>query len=224
MSFKENFKETDIINVVIAGTAGQGVITLKRLIEFASQKAGVERNFGSEMHGLAQREGAITSHTRYQKKVFKDERKNLQSSLICYGDADLYICFEPVEALRRGIFASNKTTFVLNKRTIPGIMITAGLEEYPSIDKIQEILYGYSDNVYFLNATELSLIEFNQNQQVNLIMLGFAVATGKLPFIEIEHYEVVIKEWLRDPEINIKALHLGLEEGKKIIRILQKRS
>lgn len=43
-----NFKETDIINVVIAGTAGQGVITLKRLIEFAAQKAGVERILGSE--------------------------------------------------------------------------------------------------------------------------------------------------------------------------------
>ena len=42
------FKETDIINILIAGTAGQGVITLKRLIELASQKAGVERNFGSE--------------------------------------------------------------------------------------------------------------------------------------------------------------------------------
>ena len=68
-----NFKESDIINIVIAGTAGQGVITLKRLIEFAAQKAGIERCFGSEMHGLAQREGAISSHTRYQKKIFKKD-------------------------------------------------------------------------------------------------------------------------------------------------------
>jgi len=43
------FNETDIINVVIAGTAGQGVITLKRLIEFAAQKAGIKRAFGSEI-------------------------------------------------------------------------------------------------------------------------------------------------------------------------------
>ncbi len=211
------YKETDIINVVIAGTAGQGVITLKRLIEFASQKAGIDRNFGSEMHGLAQREGAITSHTRYQKKLFEDERKNLHSPLICYGDADLYICFEPVEALRRGIFASSKTSFVLNSRTIPGVMITANLEEYPSLEKIEEILRGYSDDVYFMNATQLSLDHFNQNQQVNMIMLGFALATGKIPFIEIEHYEEVVKEWLRDPDVNIKALHLGLEKGKEII-------
>ena len=49
-----SFKETDIVNVVIAGTAGQGVITLKRLIEFAAQKAGVERILGSETYPLSQ--------------------------------------------------------------------------------------------------------------------------------------------------------------------------
>ena len=169
------------------------------------------------MHGLAQREGAITSHTRYQKEIFEDERKNLHSPLICYGDADLYICFEPVEALRRGIFASNKTSFVLNSRTIPSIMITANLEEYPSLEKIKTILNGYSQEVYFMNATELSLDNFDSNQYVNLIMLGFAIPTGKIPFIEIEHYEEVIKEWLRDPEMNIKALHLGIEKGIKVL-------
>jgi len=50
-------------------------------------------------------------------------------------------------------------------------------------------------------------------------MLGFAMITGKLPFIEIEDFEEVIKEWLRNPEINIKALHLGIEKGKEIISI-----
>lgn len=169
------------------------------------------------MHGLAQREGAIMSHTRYQKKSHSDERRNIQSSLICYGDADLYICLEPVEALRRGIFASSKTSFALNDRDIPGVMYTAALEDYPSIEKISNLLKGYSEAVYFMNATELSLDNFNSNQQVNLIMLGFSVATGKLPFIEIHHYEEVIKEWLRDADYNIKALHLGLERGREII-------
>ncbi|MBY8992666.1 MAG: 2-oxoacid:acceptor oxidoreductase family protein [Candidatus Lokiarchaeota archaeon] len=170
------------------------------------------------MHGLAQREGAIISHTRYQKTIYNDERKNLQSPLINYGGADLFICLEPVEALRRGIFASEKTAFVLNLRTIPGIMITANLEAYPSIERISGLLYGYSDQIYFIDATELSLNEFNQNQQMNIIMLGFAIATGKLPFIKLEHYEEVINEWLRDPELNIKALKLGLQKGEKNVR------
>jgi indolepyruvate ferredoxin oxidoreductase len=213
-----NLKETNIINIVVAGTAGQGVITLKRLIEFAAQRANVDQIFGSEMHGLAQREGAITSHTRYQKKIHQNPRKNVQSPLICYGGADLYICLEPVEALRRGIFASKNTSFVLNTREIPGVMVAADLEKYPSLEKIEQILKGYSNEVYFLNATDLSLQFFNQNQYVNIIMLGFAIMTDKLPFIDIEHYEEVIKEWLRDPEKNIEALHLGLNKGKEIIK------
>ena len=141
----------------------------------------------------------------------------MQSSLICYSDADLFICIEPVEALRQGIYASSKTVFVLNSHTIPGIMITANLEKYPPMEKIFEVLSYYTDKVYSINATELSLLKFNQNQQANIIMLGFAMSTGKIPFIEIEHYEEVIKEWLRDADSNIKALHLGIEKGKEII-------
>jgi len=212
------FKETDIVNIVIAGTAGQGVITLKRLIEFAAQKAGVESCFGAEQQGLAQREGAIISHTRFQKRLTENPRHNLQSSLISFGDADLYICMEPVEALRQGIYASNKTVFVLNSHTIPGIMIAANLEEYPPLEKIVEFLNLYTDYVYHMNATRLALEKFNQNQQVNIIMLGFAIPTGRIPFIEIEHYEEVIKEWLPDIDSNIKALHFGFEKGKKIIQ------
>jgi indolepyruvate ferredoxin oxidoreductase beta subunit len=215
------FNDTDIVNVVIAGTAGQGVITLKRLIEFAAQRTGAERILGAEHHGLAQREGAITSHTRYQRKLSENERKNIQSPLISYGDADLYICMEPVEALRQGIFASKKTTFTLNSHTIPGVMITAALEEYPSLKRIEEILMKYSEEVYFLNATELSLNYFNSNQYINIMMLGFAIITEKLPFIEIKFYEEVIKQWLRDPDKNIKALHIGIEEGKRIIKTLK---
>ncbi|TXT59405.1 MAG: Indolepyruvate oxidoreductase subunit IorB [Promethearchaeota archaeon] len=170
------------------------------------------------MHGLAQREGAITSHTRYQKKIFNDPRKDLQSPLISYGDADLYICLEPVEALRRGIFASNKTSFAVNSHTIPGVMITAKLEEYPELGQIESTLKTYSDDVYFMDATKLSLDHFNQNQQMNLIMLGFAIVLGKIPYIAIKNYEAMIREHLSNPDINIEALDLGIQEGRKLIK------
>lgn len=94
---------------------------------------------------------------------------------------------------------------MINERDIPNILVTADMEKYPPLEKIKEILSIYSDQVFFMNATELSLNNFDSNQQVNLIMLGFAIMTEKLPFIEIAHYEEVIKEWLRDPDLNIKA-------------------
>ena len=92
---------------------------------------------------------------------------------------------------------------------------SADLEIYPKLDKIVEILKKYSNKVYSINATEICLDKFNSNLMVNIFMLGYAIPTEKLPFIEVEHYEEVIKEWLRDPDTNIKTLHLGIKEGKK---------
>jgi indolepyruvate ferredoxin oxidoreductase beta subunit len=209
------FKETDIINTVIAGTAGQGVITLKRLIEFAAHESKCKAIFGSEMHGLAQREGAITSHTRYQKQLSTNERENLFSPSICYGDADLYIGFEPSEVLRRAQFASKKTIFCVNTRTIPPILVAAKMDQYPKLETIEKILRGISDHVYFINATEIAIEKFDDAQKMNLLMLGFAVATGQLPFILVESYEKVIKRELRNVDENITAFHLGLESGLK---------
>jgi indolepyruvate ferredoxin oxidoreductase beta subunit len=213
---KKRFKETDIINTVIAGTAGQGVITLKRLIEFAAHESQCKAIFGSEMHGLAQREGAITSHTRYQKQLSPNERENLYSPSICYGEAGLYIGFEPSEVLRRAQFASSNTVFCINTRTIPPILVAAKMDQYPKLETIEKILRGISDYVYFINATELAIEKFNDAQKMNLIMLGFAVATGQLPFISIDSYISVISRELRNPEVNIQAFQLGLEFGLKL--------
>lgn len=214
MVFK--FKENDIINVVLAGTAGQGVITIKRLIEYASHESGCQAIFGSEMHGLAQREGGITSHTRYQKRLSGDLRSNLYSPSICYGDAHLYIGFEPSEVLRRAQFASKKTIFCINSRTIPPILVAAKMDVYPTHETIKNILKGISENVYFINATDLAINELNDAQKMNMITLGFAVASGQLPFIEIEDYEKIIRRELKQPEDNIKGFHIGYNKGKEI--------
>ncbi|MFX0098034.1 MAG: 2-oxoacid:acceptor oxidoreductase family protein, partial [Candidatus Hodarchaeota archaeon] len=187
--------ENKILNIVIAGTAGQGVITLKRLIEYIAAEEGYEAIFGSEMHGLAQREGAISSHCRLQKRKSRNERENLYSPTICYGDADLYIGFEPVEVLRNGLFASDKTTFVVNSRDIPPIMVTGGKETYPPMDEIRSILVDYSKDegkVHFMNATELAIEKIGDPQKMNMIMFGFAMATGLLTF-NMETCEKIVR-------------------------------
>nr|MDO8108958.1 2-oxoacid:acceptor oxidoreductase family protein [Candidatus Sigynarchaeota archaeon] len=214
--------DTRILNVVIVGTAGQGVITLKRLIEFIAAEEDYEGIFGSEMHGLAQREGAISSHCRLQKKKSGNLRDNIFSPIICYGDADLYIGFEPVEVLRNGMFASDKTTFVVNDRTIPPILVTAGKETYPTIDEIRSILIEYSKDprkVQFLNATELAIKEFDDAQKMNMIMFGFAMATAtSILGFRMETCEKVVRRELRDADANIAAIKLGLERAKQLIK------
>lgn len=216
-----NKNDTRILNVVIVGTAGQGVITLKRLVEFIAAESGFEGIFGSEMHGLAQREGAIASHCRLQRKKSPNFRENIFSPTICYGDADLVIGFEPVEVLRNaGQFASDKTAFVVNDRTIPPIMVSAGKEAYPSLEEIRSLLVGYSGDarkVQFMNATELAITELDDAQKMNMVMFGFALATGVLDFT-MEACENVVRRELRDADANITAIKLGLERGKALLR------
>ncbi|HME51272.1 MAG TPA: 2-oxoacid:acceptor oxidoreductase family protein [Candidatus Lokiarchaeia archaeon] len=213
--------DTRILNIVIVGTAGQGVITLKRLIEFIAAEEGYEGIFGSEMHGLAQREGAISSHCRLQKKKSENIRENIFSPTICYGDADLVIGFEPVEILRNaGQFASDKTTFVVNERTIPPILVTAGKETYPSLDEIKEMLVQYSHDpghVASLNATELAITELDDAQKMNMIMFGFAMVTGLLDFT-LETCETVVRRELRDADANMAAIRLGMERGRDVLK------
>ena len=214
-------KKTDAINIIIAGTAGQGVITLKRLIEFAAQRnePGAERIFGSEMHGLAQREGAIVSHTRYQMEIKENERENIHSPSICFGDADLMLAFEPVEVLRHGIFCSDKTKFIVNSRTIPPILISNDMDKYPEIEDIKKTILGFNKgiegNLFMENFTELSIQHFGTNQKVNIIVLGVAIGLGFMPFIQKESFEQVIRSELHDPENNIKALNIGIEIASK---------
>ncbi len=212
--------DTRVLNVVIVGTAGQGVITLKRLVEFIAAEAGYEGIFGSEMHGLAQREGAISSHCRLQRRKSPKLRENIFSPTICYGDADLVIGFEPVEVLRNaGQFASDKTTFVVNDRTIPPIMVSAGKETYPSLDEVKTMLVGYSGDtrkVNFMNATELAITALDDAQKMNMVMFGFALATGILGFT-MEACEKIVRRELRDADANIAAIKLGLERGKILL-------
>jgi indolepyruvate ferredoxin oxidoreductase beta subunit len=204
-----------IFNCVLAGTAGQGVITIKRLLEFAAQEAGYEGCFGSEMHGLAQREGAISSHVRLQKKVTPNPRQNIQAPTICYGDADLAIGFEPVEVLRSGVFLSEKTKFILNDRTIQPILVNAGKEDYPSFEKIEEVVRGYSKDYVFVPATQIAIEKLGDAQKMNLILLGVALGAGWIPDILIVNCETVIRRELRDPDLNLQALKIGIEYGRK---------
>ncbi len=204
-----------IFNCVLAGTAGQGVITIKRLLEFAAQEAGYKGCFGSEMHGLAQREGSISSHVRLQKTLSPNVRQNIQSPTICYGDADLILGFEPIEVLRSGVFLSEKTKFVINDRTIQPILVNAGREEYPSIAKVEEVVRGYSKEYIFLPATQMAIEKLGDAQKMNLILLGVALGMEWIPNISIGNCEVVIRRELRDPDLNLRALNLGIEFGKR---------
>lgn len=79
-------------DVVLAGVGGQGVLTVAALLAEAARRDGLDVRQG-EVHGMAQRGGAVTATVRMADGP-------LHGTLIGRGSADVVIGMEPVEALR----------------------------------------------------------------------------------------------------------------------------
>ena len=79
-------------DIMLAGVGGQGVLSLAALIGRAAVAEGLQVK-QSEVHGMAQRGGAVLSHLRLSDQV-------IASDLIPLGTADMILSMEPLESLR----------------------------------------------------------------------------------------------------------------------------
>jgi indolepyruvate ferredoxin oxidoreductase beta subunit len=79
-------------DIILAGVGGQGILSIAFVIDSAALREGLFVK-QAEVHGMAQRGGAVTSHLRLS-------RGRIWSDLIPRGAADLIISVEPLEALR----------------------------------------------------------------------------------------------------------------------------
>jgi indolepyruvate ferredoxin oxidoreductase beta subunit len=77
-----------VINILVAGLGGQGVLTASDLIAFAAFESGFDVK-KSELKGMSQRGGSVTSDVRFGEKVW--------SPMIPSGEADFLLVLEPTQ-------------------------------------------------------------------------------------------------------------------------------
>ena len=75
-----------VVNVVIAGLGGQGVVKASDILADAAFRCGLDVK-KSEIHGMSQRGGSVASDVRFGPKV--------QSPMIPYAQADFLIVVAP---------------------------------------------------------------------------------------------------------------------------------
>ena len=79
-------------DMILAGVGGQGVLSLAAIIGIAAVDSGLHLK-QAEVHGMAQRGGAVQSHLRISDHpIFSD--------IIPVGQADMILSMEPMETLR----------------------------------------------------------------------------------------------------------------------------
>jgi indolepyruvate ferredoxin oxidoreductase beta subunit len=182
-------------DILLAGVGGQGVLSIAAIIAQAAVAAGLSVR-QSEVHGMAQRGGAVLAHLRLSDTT-------IASDLVPQGGADLIIAMEPVESLRYTAWLAPG-----------GALVTAAepfvnIPDYPDIAGILKLIAAFPVNRVVL--AEGLAKEAGLARAVNMVMVGAAS-----PFLPIPEHtlEATIATMFahKDPsvaEANKRAFNLG---------------
>ncbi len=147
-------------SVLMAGVGGQGIILASDILSEVMLDAGYEVK-KSEIHGMAQRGGSVSSHIRVGKKVY--------SPTIPKGSADYLICFEKLELLRWLDFCNGETRVIVNDLEINPPAVNLGQAAYPR-ELFEETARKFK-NFKLVPASKTAL-ELGNIRAANTVMIG----------------------------------------------------
>jgi indolepyruvate ferredoxin oxidoreductase beta subunit len=182
-------------DVVLAGVGGQGVLSMAALIGRAALSEGFEAK-QSEVHGMAQRGGAVLAHLRLSDRP-------IASDLIPMGRADLVLSLEPLEALRHVEHLAPTGTVVT---------ATGALENIPNYPAAESLKARFEalPHVVQVDATALAA-EAGDPQTINTVMVGAAarLLPLRLPSLERAITEAFERKGERVLRANLAAFAAG---------------
>lgn len=185
---------TSATTVLLCGVGGQGTILAADILAHAALEAGITVKV-SEIHGMAQRGGAVTTVVRFGEEVC--------SMVADLGSADCVVSFETIEALRNLPYLKEGGYLLVADETIKPLPVQTGRASMPADARGQLRDLGAT----LIPAGSLAL-EIGSPKSVNVVLLG-ALST-RLDFPE-EAWESVIRARVpqKTVDANLKAFHAG---------------
>jgi indolepyruvate ferredoxin oxidoreductase beta subunit len=187
-------------DVILAGVGGQGVLSVAAIIARAAVEKGLAVR-QSEVHGMAQRGGAVLAHLRIADN-------SIASDLVPKGGADLILSMEPLECLRYAAWLSPNGAMVSAAEPLVNI------PNYPDINGILSTIKAFP--LYRIVETAALAKEAGLAKSVNVVMAG--AASAFLP-IDAKTMEETIRKMFAHKdssvaEANIRAFNLGRSAAK----------
>lgn len=189
----------ETINFVIAGVGGQGALLVSNVLAEVGVRCGYEVK-KTEVHGMSQRGGSVTSHVRWGERVF--------SPMVGQGEADYLLALEKLESLRYLEMLRPGGTVLVGEVKIPPITVSAGEAVYPDDRSIRTALEQLAGQVAFLPTQSLAEQAGNARAH-NVVLLGsLSVLLSQAP--ETTWIEVVAAGVpARHVDLNLLAFNLG---------------
>lgn len=186
-------------NIILAGVGGQGILSIAYVIDNAALDAGFHFK-QAEVHGMAQRGGAVQSHLRYADT-------EIHSDLIPEGMADMVLAVEPLEVLRYWHYLKP------DGWVVSSITPYVNIPDYPEMDDLVAQLAGFR-NLDLVDSGQLARAAGNLRAQ-NMVVVG--AGSNHMDFTEDQLLAHVESLFARKGEkivaVNQKAFRLGRAAG-----------
>ena len=190
-------KEIPSVNVLIVGVGGQGIIRMSNILAQVAFETGASTK-KSEIHGMSQRGGSVTSHIRWGADV--------HTPVIMDGDADYIVAIEKLEALRYAHILKPGGTIIVNDFSILPASVVTGVSEYPEDIMEQLAEFGSVKDV----SASLIAKELGNIRVANTVLLGaLSIHLG----FSVEEWKAVLTSTFdeKHAKLNIEAFHKGRE-------------
>lgn len=183
-------------SILMAGVGGQGILRASDILCLAFMATGLDVK-KSEVHGMAQRGGCVTSHVRYGSKVY--------SPIARKGDVDILVSFEKLETLRYLDYLKAGGVVIMNEEEIYPPSVNLGDSTYPV--KIVEQISKHFKRVRCVDAPAIARRAGNV-RAVNTALLG--ALSNELKITD-EVWNRVLQESFPGKVLNanLKAFNLG---------------
>lgn len=181
--------------VLLCGVGGQGTILAADILAKTAAACGMDVKI-SEIHGMSQRGGSVSTVVRFGDEV--------HTMLTSPGFADRIVAFESTEALRNHHFLSSTGTMLVNDEAIPSLPVQIGAASMPA-DARERLS---KDGATLIPAGEIARGQ-NNPKGTNVVLIG-ALSTS-LPFPEEAWIDVITN---RVPPKTVEANIASFKAGR----------
>jgi indolepyruvate ferredoxin oxidoreductase beta subunit len=195
----------NVKNILICGVGGQGILLASEITSMALLRSGFDVK-KSEVHGMAQRGGAVVAHLRYGEKVY--------SPLIEPGTADIEMAFEMLESVRYLPYLHRNSKVIVNTQKIYPAPVATGAERYPEdvLDRLRE------KKIVVFPIDAFGIVrELGETRAVNILLVG---ALSKFLPVKEQVFLKLIYEIV--PEKVRKINTDAFKKGRDLIQSMQK--
>ena len=192
-------------SIVLTGVGGQGVITAANILGKAAVRAKTNV-YVSEVHGMAQRGGAVNCTVRLG---------NVSGPLVAAATADVIVSLEPVEALRNIMYANKKTKIITDINPVVPFTVSVSGEKYPNLDDVYKEIQSRAI-LFKIDALKIAK-DSGDAITKNIVMLGALAAADVLPFKSDVLLETILENIpVKYKDINKKAFDSGMKALKDL--------